>query len=572
MRYNQHRNGYSNGPFHGKGRDGAKSAPTATLIPAPLYSADAEKAVLASWMSRPEDIASLVLASLEAGDFFVPAHREIFHALEFMHRSEIPLDITTLHIELQNRKVAEAIGSPGYLAELAAGLATHLNCAAYIRIVKDRSLLRMLQNGCVDIVRAIGEHPSQVALVMELVEKRLKSVATKAFESVEIKVRSQIEIRDLNPDPTTNLLGNGFLRRGQTVFLVAQAGIGKSTLCTQQDWTWALGKPSFNIQPNGPLKILTVQAENDDDDMREHAEGMSDGLKRYMNLTLEDEKLIHKNALIVNYVGKSGLPFLFNIVERCLDQHKPDIIRIDPFLSYLADDEKENSVVYEFLNALTVILKKHGAGCIFAHHTTKPPRAKDGTQADPYSAMYDMAGSNGVTNSMRGSISLKTTKVRGLFILHAAKRGNRLGWPPGVFDRHIRYAKAGIFWEDADDHDMAALEEAESEGEPKRGRRPRSSGAGVKSGGLAPIKELIEKHEMTSEGTAILFAMRRQSPICIPDIVTAVRTVDSSISAFNVRRKVLSMVRDTTLQSSNPKLPEDSQMLMMRADNDDLYE
>ena len=63
----------------------------------------------------------------------------------------------TVHQWLTDRKLAEAVGSPGILAELLVGFATHLNVGSYIRIVKDKSLLRCLQTACTTIVQDIAD-------------------------------------------------------------------------------------------------------------------------------------------------------------------------------------------------------------------------------------------------------------------------------------------------------------------------------------------------------------------------------------------------------------------------------
>ena len=50
---------------------------------------------------------------------------------------------------------------------------------------------------------------------------------------------------------------------------VGQSGIGKSSLCMQLAINWALGRTTFGIRPERPLKSLIVQAENDVGDVAE---------------------------------------------------------------------------------------------------------------------------------------------------------------------------------------------------------------------------------------------------------------------------------------------------------------
>ena len=79
-----------------------------------LYSADAEKAVLASMMSRPEEVIDIVLEKLQMEDFFVDADQKLFGVVSSMHEAGEPIDITTLHQRAVDLKLAEGVGSPSY--------------------------------------------------------------------------------------------------------------------------------------------------------------------------------------------------------------------------------------------------------------------------------------------------------------------------------------------------------------------------------------------------------------------------------------------------------------------------
>ena len=73
---------------------------------------------------------------------------------------------------------------------------------------------------------------------------------------------------DAENDPD-NILGNRWLCKGGSYLFVAQSGIRKSSLCMQMSMNWALGRTTFGIHPERPLKSLIVQAENDVGDVAE---------------------------------------------------------------------------------------------------------------------------------------------------------------------------------------------------------------------------------------------------------------------------------------------------------------
>jgi hypothetical protein len=89
------------------------------------------------------------------------------------------------------------------------------------------------------------------------------------------------------------LLGNRWLSRRTGGFIVAPSGHGKSTLVIQATVGWSCGRIEFAIKPVGPLRILIVQSEDDDNDITEMAQ-MVDRLK----LTAAERELVRANTHI----------------------------------------------------------------------------------------------------------------------------------------------------------------------------------------------------------------------------------------------------------------------------------
>jgi RecA-family ATPase len=94
-----------------------------------------------------------------------------------------------------------------------------------------------------------------------------------------------------------------------------------------------LGRPAFGIQPSKPLKILTSQAENDEADLAEMARGVAESL----GLSACEMDQLRNRVQYVTVLGCTGLEFL-SVVDRLLDAHRPDILRIDPLLAYIGAD------------------------------------------------------------------------------------------------------------------------------------------------------------------------------------------------------------------------------------------
>ena len=79
---------------------------------------------------------------IEAADFSLDSHRRVFLRMGELLIDGKSVDIVTLAEQLQRNKELPAIGGVAYRASLTEGLPRRLSIEEYVRIVKDKSLLR----------------------------------------------------------------------------------------------------------------------------------------------------------------------------------------------------------------------------------------------------------------------------------------------------------------------------------------------------------------------------------------------------------------------------------------------
>jgi len=226
-------------------RGRANAAAADVLSPTVLYSAEAEKAVLGCMMAQPNEVINDATVTLLKDDFFVPAHQEIFGALRDMYNGGVAIDTIAVHQWLTDRKLAEAVGSPGILAELLVGFANHLNVGSYVRIVKEKSLLRYLQAACATIVADIAEMPDSVASVLDRAESAIFQVTNLGLTQSTVPAREEIDKalalieRFQNRRGQLQGMPTGFHRldeltagwkAGEMIVLAARPGQGKTAL------------------------------------------------------------------------------------------------------------------------------------------------------------------------------------------------------------------------------------------------------------------------------------------------------------------------------------------------------
>ncbi|HEU4983489.1 MAG TPA: replicative DNA helicase [Acidobacteriaceae bacterium] len=118
---------------------------------------------------------------LRAEDFALDSHQRVFARMADLIDAGRAVDIVTLTEELARRKEVEAIGGVAYLASLIEGLPHRLSIEDYVRIVKDKSLLRQLIRICSDsITRAIDQSEGAID-VLNTAETNLLEVTEKGI-------------------------------------------------------------------------------------------------------------------------------------------------------------------------------------------------------------------------------------------------------------------------------------------------------------------------------------------------------------------------------------------------------
>ncbi len=158
----------------------------------PLYALDAERAVLGAMIVHPDAIND-VAESLTRSDFFSTPHQILFEAIMAMNAAGQPIEILTLHQYLLDHRLADTVGSPGILAELAALFTSRLNLAAYIKIVRDRAILRHLQQACISITNLIAESPHDVDSILDSAESQIFQITNQNLTQTTVPAPIEVE-------------------------------------------------------------------------------------------------------------------------------------------------------------------------------------------------------------------------------------------------------------------------------------------------------------------------------------------------------------------------------------------
>jgi len=137
---------------------------------------EAEKTILGAIL-LDNDAHAEAAEKITADDFSLDAHQRIYGHMSEMLNEQRPVDIVTLSNELARHKELEAVNGVAYLASLTEGLPRRPVIDEYIKIVKDKALLRRLMAICSTAIARAADQSEPALDVLGAAEERLHEVS-----------------------------------------------------------------------------------------------------------------------------------------------------------------------------------------------------------------------------------------------------------------------------------------------------------------------------------------------------------------------------------------------------------
>ena len=457
-------------PYTGR-VSGKWNAPASSLeLPPPPQSVEAEMGVVSSIMFAPRDaIAGCVEAGLDTSWFYVPALRTIYGELRDMWDGGEAIDLITFTQRLRDKGLLDSVGGVAavtevqlYLDKISNFAPNVANLPFHLGIVRDLYVRRqVIQNAAEAARRTYNPDPNaDISDVLDEISSwsaSLLSLHGSNDEGISI-----IELIERDPDSfnADTLIDYRFLCKEGAMLLVGPSEAGKSSAGMHLDICFSCGRKAFGIRPVRPLKILCIQAENDEGDLYE----MAKGIRGHLNLSDEERELVAKNLTYFRRDDLNGEKFL-RWLKKLVRKRQPDIIHIDPLHAFVGGDVVDPAVTTPFLrNGLNPILTEFHCAAIVNHHTPKTIY-RDTSHWKPSDWIYAGAGNADIFNWARAILVIDPTHDRDTFAFRAAKRGRRIGWADEqghrVFERYFCMTGGDtIFWRDATDEDLQRIEQA----------------------------------------------------------------------------------------------------------------
>jgi replicative DNA helicase len=275
-------------------------------------SIDAERSILGAILLDNQAY-NEAAEKLHASDFALDSHQRIFSRMAELIDASRAVDIVTLAEELAKRKEVESIGGVAYLASLTEGLPRRLSIEEYVRIVKDKSLLRQLINICsMSITRAADQSEEALEILnaaesdlLEVTEKGITrgftgipEIVRDSFGTIDNLYKEQHEITGLATHFDDFDRMTSGLQKSELTIIAARPSMGKTA--------WAI-----NIAQNAAVRSGKTVAVFS-------LEMSKEALLRRM---LASEALVDSQKIQKGFLGRDDHEKLSRALERLVEAH-----------------------------------------------------------------------------------------------------------------------------------------------------------------------------------------------------------------------------------------------------------
>ena len=215
--------------------------------------------------------------SLTEDSFYNEKNAKIFASLSSLSEQKIPIDITTVTSDLQNKKILSEVGGVEYLTEVVNFVPTATNIDYYIKTVEDNEILRKLIETATEIASEGYETETSVNETLDNAEKKIlnivknrKSSEFKSIKEVLIKTESDLEKLAQSKGEITGLATGWYdfdklttgLHENEFIIIAARPAMGKTAfalnIATHIAMTQKKSVALFNLEMGAEQLALRI--------------------------------------------------------------------------------------------------------------------------------------------------------------------------------------------------------------------------------------------------------------------------------------------------------------------------
>lgn len=356
-------------PPSNTGRSGSNPADSLPSSP------HTEVAILGT-MILDSDAVKEAVSKLRPEDFSLDSHQRIFKCILEMIQQDYGIDYRTVCDRLEAKYELSTVGGPAYIAYLSEGVPRNFNIDSYVRIVKDKSVLRQLMSIFHDAQVRAGDQSEDGLELFQDIEKRLAEIAAAGLrirKDRKILVGAQ-DFMAGTPE-SVEWAVEGLIQKGGNGIVVGDPGSAKSFSTLDLAHHLVAGVDWLGHKIPNRMKVAYI-AREDHAGLTQHR-GMS-LLRGYQNgdvgWALDDIEL--NEWLYYNTRAQSETFSLQNEMDvlEIIDAFKEKGIEMaffDVFRRLWEGDENDNREVAKVLAVLTRIQTEVGCSVGLVHHLNK---------------------------------------------------------------------------------------------------------------------------------------------------------------------------------------------------------
>lgn len=229
---------------------------------------EAEASLLGTMMVYPAAARTAIEEGMTEDDFFLDANRRIFQACEALYQKGSPIDLTTVSTRLKDMNLLDKTGGIPYLTELSNAAVTSANTKMYVKVIKDKALMRQMIEAAEKIAADGLEGQTDIDDYLDAAEKNILNVSRnrkagnfKTSPELMTAVLDQISKMAENKSDITGMktglndldhVTHG-LQRGDLLILAARPSMGKTAVALN------LAMNVAAYQPKGAVAIFSLE-------------------------------------------------------------------------------------------------------------------------------------------------------------------------------------------------------------------------------------------------------------------------------------------------------------------------
>ena len=203
----------------------------------------AEKMILSCLLVNTEAI-ELTLRTISVDVFYFKNHQEIYKAITFMYKNNLPIDILTLITFLQDNGLLQKIGGLKVLIELLSQIPNLIYLEEYLRLVKDKYIRRSLIKLGYETINSSYITSLPLENILNDLENKLFSLTSeikpqKLSSSAELLNDIFFELKTKSLDPKLAGIASGFydldsltqgFQKSDLIIIAGRPSMGKTAL------------------------------------------------------------------------------------------------------------------------------------------------------------------------------------------------------------------------------------------------------------------------------------------------------------------------------------------------------